>query len=112
EDSPAYQLAVHLRDAILSTDPTTKVPSSLQEWAHHADLLLRVDKRDPTEARELITWSQQDAFWSTNCLSMRTFRRQYDRLKRPRAAHMATQGREDPDAILDRIVQQLEEVTA
>src|SRR5690606_17779399 len=53
EDSPAYQLAVHLRDAILSTDPTTKVPSSLQEWAHHADLLLRVDNRDPTEAREL-----------------------------------------------------------
>lgn len=113
EDSPPYQLAVHLRDAILARDPTTKVPQSLQEWARHADLMLRRDNRDPTEARDLITWAQQDSFWCANVLSMRTFRRQYDQLKRRRDAGAAPNGTLDNDAILDRVLKRhLEEVEA
>jgi len=83
---PPYELARHLRAAILARDPTTKVPEetpeALARWAKDADLLIRVDKRDPQEAARLIEWCQQDSFWSANVLSMATFRKQYDRLKR------------------------------
>lgn len=85
-DSTPFLLAYHLRVKILERDPGTKVPAenleSLQNWAQDADRMLRIDNRDPTEAQELITWCQKDDFWSTNILSMATFRKQYDKLKR------------------------------
>ena len=83
---PPYELARQLRAAILARDPTTKVPdetpAALARWAKDADLLLRVDKRDPQEAARLIEWCQRDPFWSANILSMAKFRKQYDQLKR------------------------------
>lgn len=86
EDSEAYQLSAYLRQKIIERDPSTKVPpdtvQGLQRWAIDADRMIRLDNRDPTEARELIAWSQQDDFWSANILSMSSFRKQYDRLKR------------------------------
>jgi len=85
-DSTPFLLAYHLRAKILERDPGTKVPAenleSLQNWAQDADRMLRIDNRDPAEAQELITWCQKDDFWSTNILSMATFRKQYDKLKR------------------------------
>lgn len=89
EDSEAYRLAVHLRDAILARDPETKVPENLNGWAIEADRLLRLDKRDPGEATRLIEWCQRDSFWSANILSMATFRKQYDKLKRKAEGQMA-----------------------
>lgn len=44
--------------------------------------MLRLDKRDPVEAKKLMDWSQRDTFWSRNILSMDKFRKHYDRLKR------------------------------
>lgn len=86
EDSQPYQLALYLRNAILRTDPHTKVPDadlkSLHSWTVQADRMLRLDKRDPVEAKKLMDWSQRDTFWSRNILSMDTFRKHYDRLKR------------------------------
>lgn len=81
-DSPALQLAVRLRDRILERDPNTRTPKSLKSWIAEADRLLRLDKRPYEEAVQLIAWCQQDPFWSANVLSMSTFRKQYDRLKR------------------------------
>jgi hypothetical protein len=81
-DSLEYQLAEHLRDCILTREPSTKVPDSLQDWASHADLLMRLDNRPFEEAKHLIAWCQQDSFWCANILSMATFRKQYDKLKR------------------------------
>jgi hypothetical protein len=86
EGSMPYQLAVHLRAAILARDPATKVPDetpeALQRWATEADRMIRLDSRDQYEAANLMTWCQQDPFWSSNVLSMAAFRKQYDRLKR------------------------------
>lgn len=86
ETSVPYQLALHLREAILQRDPSTKVPDpnprSLARWALEADRMVRIDGREPEEAARLIEWCQQDPFWCANILSMSTFRRQYDRLKR------------------------------
>ena len=89
EDSMPYQLARHLRAAILMRDQETKVPAetpkALERWATEADRMIRLDGRDPHEAADLMTWCQQDSFWSANILSMSAFRRQYDRLKRQSA---------------------------
>jgi hypothetical protein len=86
EGSVAYQLAQHLRTAILMRDQETKVPDetpeALERWATEADRMVRLDGRDPHEAAELMTWCQRDPFWSSNVLSMTAFRKQYDRLKR------------------------------
>lgn len=86
EDSVPYQLALHLRNAILHRDPDTKVPPAtpkgLESWAIEADRMLRIDGRDPMEAARLMEWAQNDSFWCANILSMSKFRKQYDKLKR------------------------------
>lgn len=86
DESIPMRLALHLKREILNRDPSTKVPTDLQSWALIADRMIRLDNRDPTEATELISWSQQDPFWSANILSMSTFRKQYDKLKRQATA--------------------------
>jgi hypothetical protein len=82
DDSIPMKLAMHLKKEILNQDPTTKTPDDLTKWATEADRMIRLDKRDPEEAAYLITWAQNDSFWQANILSMGTFRKQYDKLKR------------------------------
>lgn len=81
-DSIPWQLAEHLRHTILAKDPNTKTPTNLNNWATEADRMIRLDNRDPQEAAHLMIWAQQDSFWHANILSMATFRKQYDKLKR------------------------------
>lgn len=90
DDSPPMLLAIHLRDEILTQDPNTKVPKDLTSWAIEADRMIRLDKRDPEEAKWLITWAQNDPFWRANILSMEKFRKQYDKLKRQAMAKRRT----------------------
>jgi len=82
DESIPMKLAMHLKKEILNQDPSTKVPDDLTNWATEADRMIRLDKRDPEEAAYLITWAQNDSFWQANILSMGTFRKQYDKLKR------------------------------
>lgn len=82
DESIPMQLAKHLKKEILKQDSTTKVPDDLTNWAIEADRMIRLDKRDPKEAANLITWAQNDDFWKANILSMKKFRAQYDKLKR------------------------------
>lgn len=51
------------------------------QWRTAARLLLDRDHRPLAEALRLITWSTKHHFWSTNVLSMPTFRKQYDKLR-------------------------------
>ena len=88
------KLAIHLKKEILNQDPSTKVPDDLTNWATEADRMIRLDKRDPEEAAYLITWAQNDSFWQANILSMGTFRKQYDKLKRQ--AMTMNQSRQSP----------------
>ena len=86
DDSIPMRLALHLKREILSQDPTTRVPDDLTNWATEADRMMRLDKRDPQEAANLMTWAQNDHFWRANILSMGKFRKQYDKLKRQATA--------------------------
>jgi hypothetical protein len=52
----------------------------LQKWAHHVDLMIRHDRREPSEIRRLIEWSQCDEFWQVNIRSTEKLRAQFDQL--------------------------------
>ena len=70
DDSVPYRLALLLKNKILDRNPNAKVPDDLQNWSLTADRMLRLDKRNPQEAANLIAWAQNDEFWHTNILSM------------------------------------------
>lgn len=77
----ARNLAAQLQSLILENNPAAKITDSqLVNWTREADLLLRVDHRDPQDALALLTWAQHDPFWRTNVLGMAKFRKQYDQL--------------------------------
>ena len=77
----ANALAAQLKERILQNDPKTRVTGHQErEWAHDADLLLRLDGRTASEIREVIDWCQQDSFWKANILSMSKFRQKFQQL--------------------------------
>ncbi|MBW8025321.1 helix-turn-helix domain-containing protein [Clavibacter michiganensis subsp. michiganensis] len=67
------------------TAPRT-IPAS---WSDAARLLLDRDGHPLAEAEQVLRWCQADTFWSTNVLSMATFRKQYLRLRAKQRAEAA-----------------------
>ena len=49
-------------------------------WNKHIDLMIRIDKRDPKEIKQIIIWCQANTFWQNNILSTAKLRKQYDQL--------------------------------
>jgi len=78
----AFELAMELRDSILSYHPGFKAPgeNGLERWARTTDRMIRIDHRTPGEISRIITWVAKDEFWSGNILSMEKLRKQFDRL--------------------------------
>ena len=73
-------LCALLADQIQKNDPSGKRPRVTASWVAAEDRMLRLDKRDPEQARALIIWCQQDQFWRGNILSMPKFREKYQQL--------------------------------
>jgi len=82
KDSLPYILSEYLLNRMLENKPDRKISSKdfVQIQAKYFDLLLRNDKRNPEEVAEVLSWSQDNQFWSKNILSGNKFRIQYDRL--------------------------------
>ena len=78
-DTIQYILSELLFSLIKKRRETFKKPD-LQKWADHIDLMIRVDKRETAEIKEVIKWCQQDKFWKNNILSTAKLRQQYDSL--------------------------------
>lgn len=80
-DSPAYCLAVLMRDTLQANVPTLKEPD-VQKWAHSFDVALRNDERmaNPNFVAEVIKWACADSFWRANIQSPEALRRQFDKL--------------------------------
>ena len=78
-DSFECRLAEYLFNHILKNNPKHK-PVNIQSWAKSIDLMLRIDKREVEEIKQVIRWCQQDEFWRTNILSASKLREQYDAL--------------------------------
>lgn len=79
EDSAPFKLASLLLRFIQIRVPTMKEPS-LQAWAYDADLLIRVDGRTVEDAEKVLRYSQKNAFWQRNILSIDKLRKHFDRL--------------------------------
>ena len=79
EETPEFQLSLHLFNGIRSNDPKAKEPD-LQKWASEIDKLIRIDKRTPEEIARVIEFSQSDSFWKSNILSTATLRKQFPKL--------------------------------
>ena len=96
-DNHSSTLANLLHMLMLENNPQAKITEAqVKDWTLEADKLLRLDKRDLEEAKRVLEWSQADDFWRGNILSMRSFRRQYDRLllqsKRKRPGQVTHEG--------------------
>lgn len=78
-DSNEYRLAEYLYKHIKANNPNAKEPN-FQNWAKTFDYILRIDKRDLEEVKELIVFCQKHSFWYKNILSADKFRKQYERL--------------------------------
>lgn len=68
-----------LRDRIIGNG--CRPPNITQAWRDAARLLLDRDGISFNEARAGILWCTQDQFWSSNILSMPTYRKQFDKLR-------------------------------
>ena len=77
--SNELKLSNRLLSAIQTRNPGHRKPD-LDKWAHHIDLMIRIDKRDPAEIEKVIDWCQADTFWQNNILSTEKLREQYDQL--------------------------------
>lgn len=56
-------------------------PNIGKTWTDSARRMIDLDGREPDKAANLIRWSQANAFWRKNILSMPTFREKYDQLR-------------------------------
>lgn len=82
-DSIEFVLSKRLADAILLRNPNAKVPKSdneLFKWCVYTDYIIRLDKRPVEEVKEVLEFAIKDTFWSSNILSTRKLREQYDKL--------------------------------
>jgi len=77
------QLAKLLHNLILDRDPSYKWSGNnlMQRWANDVRLIREKDKRDLTEIKELIIWSQNNPFWQSNIESIGKLRTKFSILK-------------------------------
>lgn len=75
----AAALALFFFQILQHENPKMKQPN-LKAWAQSIDRILRIDKCDPEEVRELMLWVIGDEFWHKNILSPDKLRKHYDRL--------------------------------
>lgn len=54
---------------------------NLETWTKHMDLMLRLDEREPSMIRKVMTWALNDSFWKPNILSVATLRKKFLTLK-------------------------------
>jgi len=79
ETSLPMKIVKKLHANLLAANPKMLKPD-LQKWALCADHMLRLDGREYDEILAVLDWVSQDDFWSTNILSMKKLRAQYDQL--------------------------------
>lgn len=75
----AAQLCTLLFEKIKEHLPRAK-PPNMKQWSLEMDRMLRVDKRSPEEAKEVICWLKEDKWFKANVLSPKSLRSQFDRI--------------------------------
>ena len=78
-DSIEIRLSEYLFKHILRNNPDSKKPN-IQVWAKSIDLMIRIDKRNPDQIKDVIHWCQSDDLWMSNILSTAKLRDKFDQL--------------------------------
>ena len=98
------RLAARLFNEICKNNPKIRLlqfsemrrNASIQRWAVDIDLLMRVDRQQPSTVEEVIVWATRDVdFWGSNILSGRKLRKHWDTLvaqMKRRVSHQAHSG--------------------
>ncbi|MFA5897998.1 MAG: hypothetical protein WC829_02675 [Hyphomicrobium sp.] len=79
----AFGLSEFFLGELQARYPNLKTPN-MAAWAKDCDRLLRIDKRDPKDAEEVIRWMAGD-FWGTVILSPAKLREKWDQIQAKRA---------------------------
>ena len=84
-----YQLTIYLEGKIRENNDAiqkkynnfTKLQkeNQIQSWCKDIDKLIRIDKANPDEIKQIIDWVVEDDFWSDNILSANKLRKHYPR---------------------------------
>jgi hypothetical protein len=76
-----YQLTTYLEGKIRENNSSIKERTGLQiqSWCKDIDKLLRIDKANPDEVKQIIDWVVEDDFWNSNILSANKLRKHYSR---------------------------------
>lgn len=76
-----YQLTTYLEGKIRENNSSVKERTEprIQSWCKDIDKLLRLDKANPGEVKQVIDWVVEDDFWSSNILSANKLRKHYSR---------------------------------
>lgn len=84
EDSSAFKLAERMYEVLKQRNPEISLPN-MQGWARDMDLMLRVDKRTPSEIEGKLLGIQDDSFWWKVILSPGKLRQKW---KEGKLAHI------------------------
>lgn len=79
DKSIPFRLAKYLLDNIKEFKPDIKKPD-LQKWSDDMRKLVDIDKRDPKQISDVISWTTRNSFWQSNILSASKLREKYDSL--------------------------------
>ena len=78
DDDKEYLLAKYLSKQISKRlDRPLQEEKVLQNWSADFEKMVRLDKIDIEDIKNVLVFSQQDDFWQTNILSASKFRKQY-----------------------------------
>lgn len=78
-DSIEYKLSDYLYQSILKNDDKFKKPN-LDNWAKQFDYMIRLDKRDVEEIKNIIDFAMGNQFWQSVILSSTGLRKNYTKL--------------------------------
>lgn len=77
-DDKEYLLAKYLSKQISERlSKPLREEKALQKWSADFEKMVRLDKLDINEIKEVLMFSQKDKFWQNNILSASKFRKQY-----------------------------------
>lgn len=87
-------IAGYIYTKIKEINPNFKDPKNFQKWCKDVDGILRIDKRDSKEVKEVIDWIYNDIFWQGVILSPDNLRDKYDKIRMKMIAEESQRARQ------------------
>lgn len=105
-----FKCAEFISSLIKQLNPDQKEPN-LNQWADDIRLMRTVDKRDHRDICAVFKFANQDSFWQSNVLSVKTLRKQFDKLSiqksgasnERRNGHSQQNNQPRPTSAVDRV---------